>query len=73
MFCMNPFFSSFLEIGVLRDSERRFLKDGRQTLGSRLEYGKSVTDACMGWERTVPVLKGLAAAVRARREHAPPP
>jgi 3-deoxy-7-phosphoheptulonate synthase len=54
-------------IGVLMES---FLVDGRQDLGdpARLVYGQSITDACMGWEMTVPVLQGLAAAVRARRE-----
>jgi 3-deoxy-7-phosphoheptulonate synthase len=49
-----------------------FLADGRQALGIEggtgdLAYGQSVTDACMGWEMTVPVLRDLAAAVRARR------
>ena len=54
-------------IGVLMES---FLVDGRQDLGdgSDLVYGRSVTDGCMGWETTVPVLRELAAAVRARRE-----
>ena len=32
-----------------------------------LEYGKSITDACLGWEQSVQVLDGLADAVRARR------
>jgi 3-deoxy-7-phosphoheptulonate synthase len=32
-----------------------------------LTYGQSVTDACLGWEETVPVLDRLAAAVRQRR------
>ena len=32
-----------------------------------LTVGQSITDACMGWEMTVPVLQELAAAVRARR------
>jgi 3-deoxy-7-phosphoheptulonate synthase len=32
-----------------------------------LEYGKSITDACLSWEDTVPVLRELAEAVRARR------
>jgi 3-deoxy-7-phosphoheptulonate synthase len=31
-------------------------------------YGQSITDACMGWDMTVPVLHELAAAVRARRQ-----
>ena len=59
-------------IGVLMES---FLVDGRQDLvdPSRLAYGQSITDACMGWEMTVPVLRELAAAVRARRAVAAPP
>jgi 3-deoxy-7-phosphoheptulonate synthase len=46
-----------------------FLVDGRQDLTdrSRLIVGQSITDACMGWEMTVPVLRELASAVRARR------
>jgi 3-deoxy-7-phosphoheptulonate synthase len=55
--------------GVMLES---FLIEGRQDLGSDepLAYGQSVTDGCMGWETTVEVLDGLAAAVRARRSHA---
>ncbi len=55
-------------IGALMES---FLEDGNQDLtdgGTDLVYGQSVTDACMGWEMTVPVLQELAEAVRARRE-----
>ncbi|HXI15400.1 MAG TPA: 3-deoxy-7-phosphoheptulonate synthase, partial [Chloroflexota bacterium] len=56
--------------GVLMES---FLVDGRQDFQegagtSSLTYGQSVTDACMGWEMTVPVLHELAAAVRSRRK-----
>jgi 3-deoxy-7-phosphoheptulonate synthase len=53
-------------MGVLMES---FLVDGRQDLVDRasLTYGQSITDACMGWEMTTPVLRELAAAVRARR------
>jgi len=53
-------------VGVLMES---FLVDGAQKLDdpNRLVYGQSVTDSCMGWEMTVPVLRDLAAAVRARR------
>ena len=36
---------------------------------SKLEYGKSITDACIGWDDTVRVLDELAAAARARRAH----
>ncbi len=52
--------------GVMMES---FLVDGRQDLEDpkHLVYGQSITDACMGWEMTVPVLRDLAAAVRARR------
>jgi 3-deoxy-7-phosphoheptulonate synthase len=34
---------------------------------AQLEYGKSITDACLGWDDTVRLLEDLAAAVRARR------
>ncbi|MDP9365211.1 MAG: 3-deoxy-7-phosphoheptulonate synthase [Chloroflexota bacterium] len=56
-------------IGLLMES---FLVDGRQDLDGDgpLVYGQSVTDGCMGWETTVPVLRELAAAVRARRSRA---
>jgi 3-deoxy-7-phosphoheptulonate synthase len=47
-----------------------FLVDGRQDLekGKELVFGQSITDACIGWERTEPVLAELAAAVRERRK-----
>jgi 3-deoxy-7-phosphoheptulonate synthase len=53
-------------VGVLLES---FIADGRQDLVDResLVYGQSITDACMGWDMTVPVLRELAASVRARR------
>jgi 3-deoxy-7-phosphoheptulonate synthase len=46
------------------------LQEGRQDIvpGQALQAGVSVTDACISFEQTVPVLEGLAAAVRARRE-----
>lgn len=34
---------------------------------SKLEYGKSITDACLGWDDSVKLLEVLAAAVKARR------
>jgi 3-deoxy-7-phosphoheptulonate synthase len=45
------------------------LKGGRQDLlpGKELVYGQSITDACIGWEETVPLLEKLAEAVRTRR------
>jgi len=53
-------------IGVMMES---FLVDGRQDLavGRPLTFGQSITDACMGWEMTAPVLEELATAVRRRR------
>ena len=53
-------------IGLMMES---FLVDGRQNLvdRTRLVYGQSITDACMGWETTGPVLHELAEAVRQRR------
>jgi 3-deoxy-7-phosphoheptulonate synthase len=46
------------------------LQEGRQDIvpGQVLQTGVSVTDACISFEQTVPVLQGLAAAVQARRE-----
>jgi 3-deoxy-7-phosphoheptulonate synthase len=57
------------EAGILGMMMESFLIDGRQELGdpTRLVYGQSITDACMGWDASVPVLQELAAAVRARR------
>jgi 3-deoxy-7-phosphoheptulonate synthase len=45
------------------------LVGGRQDArpGAPLTYGQSITDACLGWDDTVPVLEELAKAVRARR------
>ncbi len=56
-------------VGVMLES---FLVEGRQALGleggdADLTYGQSVTDACLGWDATVPVLRDLATAVRDRR------
>src|SRR5437870_5961301 len=57
------------ETGIFGVMMESFLVDGRQDLvkPSALVYGQSITDACMGWEMTVPVLLELAEAVRARR------
>ena len=45
------------------------LEEGRQDLlpGVPLKRGVSITDACIGFAQTVPVLQELAGAVRARR------
>ncbi len=49
------------------------LNPGRQDVieGQPLHYGQSITDACLGWEETFPLLKTLANAVQKRREVAP--
>ncbi len=46
------------------------LKAGRQDVvpGKELVYGQSITDACISWDDSVPLLESLAAAVRARRQ-----
>ncbi|MET0100945.1 MAG: 3-deoxy-7-phosphoheptulonate synthase AroG [Sedimenticola sp.] len=47
-----------------------FLVAGRQDwrAGEELVYGQSITDACINWEESEPLLRELAAAVRKRRE-----
>lgn len=58
--------------GVMIESH---LKPGRQdaTPGKPLEYGVSITDACIGFTQTVPVLEQLARAVEQRRKTSPEP
>ena len=53
-------------IGLMIESH---LNEGRQDIvaGQPLKHGVSVTDACISFAQTVPVLEKLAAAVRARR------
>ena len=53
-------------MGVMIESH---LVGGRQDHdgSSSLTYGQSITDACLEWEQTKPVLNELAAAVHARR------
>ncbi|MFC5607853.1 3-deoxy-7-phosphoheptulonate synthase [Variovorax soli] len=52
--------------GVMIESH---LEEGRQDLvaGVPLKHGVSITDACIGFTQTVPVLQKLAKAVAARR------
>ena len=52
--------------GIMIES---FLTEGRQDVktGSSLNYGQSITDACIGWDQTAPVLAELAEAVVKRR------
>ena len=56
-------------IGLMVESH---LQEGRQDLrdGVPLQPGVSITDACIGWADTVPLLQGLAQAVRQRRARA---
>ena len=55
--------------GVMIESH---LHEGRQDLrpGCALQPGVSITDACLGWDDTLPLLRELAEAVRARRHGA---
>lgn len=52
--------------GIMIESH---LQEGRQDIvpGQALKHGVSVTDACISFAQTVPVLDGLAAAVKVRR------
>ena len=53
-------------IGVMLESN---LVAGTQKLsdGKPLVYGQSITDACIGWEETLELLRELATAVRSRQ------
>jgi 3-deoxy-7-phosphoheptulonate synthase len=53
-------------MGVMIESH---LVAGRQDVvpGAKLTYGQSITDGCIDWETTVPVLEQLADAVASRR------
>jgi len=59
---------SLAVFGVMIESN---LVEGRQDVvaGKPLTHGQSITDACLGFEETRPVLELLAAAVRDRRKH----
>ena len=52
--------------GVMIESH---LVEGNQSNNGKaaLTYGQSITDACISWETTVPILENFASAVRARR------
>jgi len=54
-------------VGLMVESH---LQEGRQehTPGCTLEYGKSITDGCLGWDDSVAVLELLAKSVRERRQ-----
>lgn len=53
-------------VGVMMES---FLQEGRQALTNKkaLQYGQSITDACLSWEQTRPLLELLAESVEKRR------
>jgi len=53
-------------MGVMVESH---IESGRQDIvpGQELQYGVSITDACIGWEDSVTVVEQLAEAVRLRR------
>ena len=53
-------------IGVMLESN---LVAGAQKLipGQPLVYGQSITDGCIDWDQTYPLLKELAAASKTRR------
>ncbi len=55
-------------VGIMIESH---LRSGRQDLipGKSLVYGKSITDACIGWDDTLPLLQNLAEAVKTRRSN----
>ena len=54
-------------MGVMIESH---LKSGNQDVidGKPLTYGQSITDGCLSWEDTIPLLHSLAAAVQKRRQ-----
>jgi 3-deoxy-7-phosphoheptulonate synthase len=54
-------------MGVMIESH---LKGGSQNVveGQELTYGQSITDACLSWDDTVPLLRNLAIAVQKRRK-----
>ncbi|KPJ90298.1 MAG: phospho-2-dehydro-3-deoxyheptonate aldolase [Gammaproteobacteria bacterium SG8_11] len=56
-------------MGVMIESH---LKSGRQDVkpGQELVYGQSITDGCISWEKTTPLLRLLADAVNCRRSAA---
>jgi len=68
-------------LGQLRGGETRLLglllesnlEAGRQSWqpGAALRRGVSITDACIGWNETVELLREAAAAVRAARQRGP--
>ncbi|KAI8972020.1 3-deoxy-7-phosphoheptulonate synthase [Mycotypha africana] len=64
----NPSETGNYIIGVMIESN---INEGRQDIPAEgpyaLNYGQSITDACINWEDTVNVLENLREGVRARR------
>jgi 3-deoxy-7-phosphoheptulonate synthase len=58
-------------VGAMIESN---LVGGRQNLtaGADLVYGQSITDACLAWEHTDPLLRLLADAVARRQQRCSP-
>lgn len=54
-------------MGVMIESH---IHEGRQdhSPGCALNYGQSITDACLGWDDSIQVLEALASAVKQRRQ-----
>ena len=53
-------------MGVMVESH---INEGRQNVvnGIAKNYAQSITDACLGWDDSEALLRGLAEAVRKRR------
>ena len=69
--CVKEFLGDKSVFGVMIESN---IIAGRQDLGSvtdisKLEYGKSITDACISWPETVGILENLSRAVKERRSN----
>lgn len=54
-------------IGVMLES---FLQEGKQKFLAKntLKYGQSITDACLSWRQTLPLLEQLAESVELRKQ-----
>ena len=52
-------------IGAMIESH---IKEGNQSISENMEYGKSITDACINFEETKQLLLTLSNAVKTRRE-----
>jgi 3-deoxy-7-phosphoheptulonate synthase len=44
------------------------IKEGNQSISQNMEYGKSITDACINFEETKQLLLELSDAVKKRRK-----